>query len=282
MTDLQESQRSFEQRPQTAHALVRWRRITVNEFAERFLREHVAHLHPRSAGTYHRALEREHPRPRSGTGSSVKSPRPTWPACVTLAGAGRPWPTTRDPCSACSSPRQRHGAWRCNKTRSQKWPAARATAFEQLTRDEREVFVAAAERITPAQAAFTICCAASLDLAVRDHLCALARAAIGETGALSTRRLLLAIAAAHEGGQRSALEDTEVRLFTWFVAHAHLDRLPGPRSRGAAILWLSARTPLITRTRGPQGSRYAVHLDWLAAPSDALIADMKAAALTPS
>ncbi len=152
---------------------------------------------------------------------------------------------------------------------------SKPTAFEQLSRKEREVFVAASERITPDQAVFTIRCATSLDLTVRDHLCELSRAATGETGALSTRRFLLAIARAHEDGHREPLQDTEVRLFAWFVAHGCLDRLPGPRSRGAAILWLSPRTPLITRIRGPRGSKYTVHLEWLGAPSASLVASMK-------
>lgn len=282
---MQESQRSFEQRAQTAHGPIRWRRITVNEFAERFLREHVAHLQPRSAGNYHRALERSI-LPALGD-RMVSEVTAADVACLCDPRRSRPSVAnyTRSVLSVFFAKAATWGV------ATQPNPVAyvarsKAAAFEQLSRDEREAFVGAAERITPAQAAFTIRCAMSLAPEVRDHLCELSLVASGATGALSTRRLLLAIAAAHEDGHRAPLTDTEVRLFTWFVAHSYLDRLPAPRSRGAAILWLSTRTPLITRNRGPRGSRYTVHLEWLGAPSASLMqactnAPATSAAATP-
>jgi len=56
-------------------------------------------------------------------------------------------------------------------------------------------------------------------------------------------------------------------------------RRPARRRVASVACQLASSPGHAPRRRCP---RYAVHLDWLAAPSDALIADMKAAALTPS
>lgn len=138
--------------------------------------------------------------------------------------------------------------------------------WELLPNEALDVLGGPPTRFDPTSIADSIDELGQLAPAVREHLMALARAAVNVTGTREVRRLLWAVCLAHENGRRENIHDSDEAIFEYLVDGRFLDKAPQERARRAALQWLVEHSPLFRQSFSHRRRLWTIYLEWFTKP----------------